>query len=90
MKIPEEENMEMNEASLEQKVKEILSEKLGVELDTICDDQRLKEDLNADSLEISDIIISLEEEFGIEVSNQDVLTIKTVGDLIIYTVNKML
>ena len=71
------------------KVKEIIIEKLGVEEVSIKDDARFIEDLNADSLDTVELIMEFEEEFNIEIPDDDAEKLKTVGEAIAY-INKTL
>ncbi|NLO09855.1 MAG: acyl carrier protein [Clostridiales bacterium] len=66
------------------KVKEFVAEQLGVELSDLKPETSLKDDLNADSLDLFQIIMSLEEEFGIEIPTEDTENINTIGDIEAY------
>ncbi|MPZ15718.1 MAG: acyl carrier protein [Chloroflexi bacterium] len=68
----------------EQRLRHIISEQLGVSDDAVVPEASFIDDLNADSLEMVDLIISLEEEFGVQVSDEDAEKIKTVGDAFEY------
>jgi acyl carrier protein len=72
------------EAGAEQRLRKIIAEQLGVSEEEVVPDASFIDDLNADSLEMVDLIISLEEEFGIQVSDEDAEKIKTVRDAIEY------
>ena len=63
------------------KIKEVVSEQLGVEVAVLTQETSLKDDLNADSLDLFQIIMSLEEEFGIEIPTEDTESINTIGDI---------
>ncbi len=63
------------------KIKEVVAEQLGVEVAELTQETSLKEDLNADSLDLFQIIMSLEEEFGIEIPTEDTENISTIGDM---------
>lgn len=67
-----------------EKVKAILSEQFDVEEDTITDDTTITEDLGADSLDVVDLLMSIEDEFEIEVPDTEIENIKTVGELVKY------
>lgn len=68
-----------------EKVKAILAEQFDVEEpETITANTALQEDLGADSLDVVDLLMSIEEEFEIEIPDEDVENIKTVGDLVSY------
>lgn len=70
----------MAQADPEARLKKIIAEQLGVSEDEVVPDASFIDDLNADSLEMVDLIISLEEEFNIQVSDEDAEKIKTVRD----------
>lgn len=63
------------------KIKEIVAEQLNCEIEKLTDETLFVEDLNADSLEIVELIMALEQEFEIEISEDDVEKIKTIGNL---------
>ena len=67
-----------------EKVKAILSEQFDVEEDTITNDTTINEDLGADSLDVVDLLMSIEDEFEIEVPDTEIENIKTVGELVKY------
>ncbi len=69
---------------VEEKVKEILSEQLGIDESEISLDSNIGEDLGADSLDVVDLIMTIEDEYGIEISDEDVEKVKTVGDFVKY------
>ena len=70
------------------KIKEIVAEQLGVDVNTLNEETSLKDDLNADSLDLFQIIMSLEEEFAIEIPTEDTESIQTIGDVINYLNNR--
>ncbi len=70
--------------NVEEKVKEIICDLLGVEASEIAENTDLKEDLQADSLDFTEIVMQIEDEFEIEMDEEKMLTIKTFGDLINY------
>jgi acyl carrier protein len=67
-----------------EKVKAILSEQFDVEEDTITPETNIADDLGADSLDVVDLLMSVEDEFEIEVPDEEVENIKTVGELVKY------
>lgn len=67
-----------------EKVKSILSEQFSVEEDSINSQTDISADLGADSLDVVDILMSIEDEFEIEIPDEEVDNIKTVGDLVEY------
>ena len=67
-----------------EKVKAILAEQFDVEEDKVTADTDLQEDLGADSLDVVDLLMSIEDEFGVEVPDAEIENIKTVGSLVSY------
>ena len=67
-----------------EKVKAILAEQFDVEEDKITADTDLQEDLGADSLDVVDLLMSIEDEFEVEVPDEEIEDIKTVGSLVSY------
>ena len=67
-----------------EKVKAIIEEKLNVEGIEITMDSNFKDDLEADSLDLFDLVMALEEEFGTEIPTEDLEKIATVGDIVKY------
>lgn len=67
-----------------EKVKVILSEQLEVEEDSITVDSDLQDDLGADSLDVVDLLMSIEDEFEIEIPDEEIENIRTVGELVSY------
>lgn len=73
----------MNSEILE-KVKKIIADKLDIEEDKITPESSFLDDLGADSLDIVELIMELEEEFGIEIPDEDAEKIRTVADAVKY------
>ncbi|MCC6629020.1 MAG: acyl carrier protein [Chloroflexi bacterium] len=69
-----------------QKLKGIVVEQLGVDEEDVTMEASFVEDLNADSLDLVELIMSLEEEFGVEISDEDAEQITTVTDAVDYIV----
>lgn len=67
-----------------EKVKTILAEQFDVEEDKITAETDLQEDLGADSLDVVDLLMSIEDEFEVEVPDEEIENIKTVGSLVSY------
>ena len=67
-----------------EKMKEIIAEQLGVEEDEITLETSFKEDLGADSLDLFELTMALEEEYGIELPTEDLEKYATEGDVICY------
>ena len=63
------------------RIKELVAEELGIDVSEIKEDTSLKNDLNADSLDLFQIIMALEEEFEIEIPTEDVENIDTLTDI---------
>lgn len=66
------------------KVKTVIVEQLGVDEADVTDDASFVDDLNADSLDIVELVMALEEEFGISIPDEEAESIKTVGDAIAF------
>ena len=66
------------------KIKDIIIEQLQVEEADVAMETNLMKDLSADSLDAVEIIMAIEDEFGIEIPDEDVENIQTVGDLVKY------
>ena len=66
------------------KVKEIIVEQLDVDADKVTSGASIQDDLGADSLDVVDLVMSLEEEFDVEIPDEAVEGIKTVGDIVKY------
>ncbi len=64
-----------------EKIREILCEQLDLEEDDVTMSSNIEEDLGADSLDLVDIVMSIEDEFEIDVADEDIDGIKTVGDV---------
>jgi len=79
----------MTKQEIAAKVKEIIASKLTVEESKIVPEAKLIEDLGADSLDIPDLVADFEEAFNIEIPDEDLEKIITVGDIIDYIVNKL-
>lgn len=65
-----------------EKVAQIIAEELGVELDDIKMDTHLTDDLGADSLDAVELIMSIEEEFDVEIPDEELQNIQTVADIV--------
>ena len=68
------------------KVKEIIINELGVDADKVTDEASFVEDLGADSLDTVELVMAFEEEFGIDIPDEDAEQMRTVGDAIKYIV----
>jgi acyl carrier protein len=71
-------------ASTDERVKNIVVELLGVDEDRVVPEARFREDLEADSLDLVELIMAFEEEFGGEITDEDAQAITTVGEAVKY------
>jgi acyl carrier protein len=69
---------------ISEKVMKLIIEQFNIEEDSVDLDTSFRDDLNADSLDLVELVMGLEDEFGLEVEDEDVEAIKTVGDAIEY------
>ena len=65
-------------------IKAILAKHLKIDPNTITENTNLQEDLGADSLDLVEIIMEIETKFGLEIPDEDILKLKTIGDAIEY------
>jgi len=70
------------------RVREIIAQELGVEQDKVTDEANFVEDLGADSLDTVELVMAFEEEFGIEIPDEDAEQMQTVGHAIKYLTEK--
>ncbi|HEX6925514.1 MAG TPA: acyl carrier protein [Longimicrobiaceae bacterium] len=71
-------------ADIEAKVKDIIINELGVEAEKVTNEASFVDDLGADSLDTVELVMAFEEEFGIEIPDEDAEKLQTVGDAIEY------
>ncbi len=71
------------------KVKKIIADKLSVDESQVTEDASFIDDLGADSLDTVELVMAFEEEFGIEIPEEDAQNIKTVGDAVKYIQEKL-
>ena len=67
-----------------EKIKELVAENLGVDEEKVTENASFKDDLGADSLDLFEMVMSLEDEFGVEIPTEDLEKMATVGDVINY------
>ena len=72
-----------------EKVKVILAEQFDVDEDSLQNDTDLQDDLGADSLDVVDLLMSIEDEFEIEIPDEEIENIRTVGELVNYIESNM-
>lgn len=70
--------------AMEQRVRSIIADQLGLQEDEVTDDKKFIEDLGADSLDIVELVMAMEEEFQTEIPDEEAEKIRTVGDAISY------
>lgn len=66
------------------KVKKLIAEQLNVDENKIQEDSKLIEDLGADSLDVVEMLMTLEDEFGLSISDEEAVTLKTIKDIVDY------
>jgi acyl carrier protein len=74
----------LDQSEIETRLRKIIVDNLGVDEAEVVPGANFVDDLNADSLDLVELIMSLEEEFGIEISDEEAEKIRTVGDAIEY------
>ena len=65
-----------------EKVKSLLAEQLNIKAETIKAESKIVDDLGADSLDVVELLMTLEDEFGVAISDEEAVKIKTVGDIL--------
>lgn len=71
-----------------EKMKEMIAEQLGAEAESITENSSFKEDLGADSLDLFELVMALEDEYSVEIPAEDLQNLLTVGDVMNYLKNK--
>ncbi len=74
-------------ASYAEKVKQIISDQLGVDLADVVEEASFVDDLGADSLDLVELIMAMEEAFNVEIADEEAETIRTVKDAVSYIEN---
>jgi acyl carrier protein len=74
----------MSKEEIMGKLKPVIAEQLGVDEGEVTDTASFTEDLNADSLDLVELIMSLEEQFGLQISDEDAEKLTTVGEAVDY------
>lgn len=72
----------------ELRVRQIIADKLELNLEDVIDTADIMDDLGADSIDVLDLIMALEEEFKLDISDSDVINHRIVGDIIEYITSK--
>jgi acyl carrier protein len=78
----------MAEKTIEEKVKDIIVEQLGVNPEQVTTEAKFIEDLGADSLDTVELVMAFEEEFSVEVPDEDAEKLQSVGDVVTYIKEK--
>lgn len=71
-----------------EKMKELIADQLGIEADSVNETSKFKEDLGADSLDLFELVMALEDEYGVEIPAEDLQTMASVGDVMEYLKGK--
>ena len=71
-----------------EKIKEIAADSLGTDVESLTAETSFKEDLGADSLDLFEMVMALEEEFDVEIPTEDLENIKTIGEVESYLQNR--
>ncbi|MEO0452978.1 MAG: acyl carrier protein [Verrucomicrobiota bacterium] len=78
----------MSEKSIEEKVRDIIVEQLSVNAEQVTLEAKFIEDLGADSLDVVELVMAFEEQFSVEVPDEDAEKLQTVGDVVKYIEDK--
>ena len=81
-------HLAMSEKSIEEKVKDIIVQQLSVNAEQVTPNASFVEDLGADSLDTVELVMAFEEEFSVEVPDEDAEKLQTVGDVVKYIEEK--
>jgi acyl carrier protein len=79
----------LSRADVLEKVREHLSTELEIPLEQISEETRLREDLDADSLDLYELVMELEDTYGISVSEEEAADIETVGDAVDFVAGRL-
>ena len=79
----------MERSEILEKVRRMIAEKLGIDLDDVKEEANLIEDLGADSLDLVDIVMYVEDTFGIRVEDEELESIRTLKDIVDGIVRKL-
>lgn len=71
-----------------EKIKQILADQLDADIDEMTMDTRIADDLGADSLDVVEMLMAIEDDFDVEIPDEDIEGLKTIGDVVEYINNK--
>ena len=72
-----------------EKIKEILAAQLDVDAEEMSLDTKIADDLGADSLDVVELLMAIEDEFSVEIPDEEIEKLKTIGDVVEYIQNNM-
>lgn len=72
-----------------EKITKLLAEQLDADVDTMTTETRIAEDLNADSLDVVELLMAIEDEFEITIPDEEIENMKTIGDVVDYIQNQI-
>lgn len=75
--------------TINETLKNLIAEQLGVELETITPNSHFQDDLNADPLSMADLVVSIEEKFNVKVPQEELIKFATVGDIANFLTDNM-
>ena len=78
----------MSQTNIEERVRNIICDQLAVEVDKVTTTASFIDDLGADSLDIVELVMTMEEEFDLDIPDEDAEKMKTVGDVVKYITSK--
>jgi len=73
---------------MKEKIKKIIADQLCISVEKVTDDADITKDLGADSLDVVELLMAFEEEFGVSISDEDASKIKSVNDVVAYVETK--
>lgn len=79
----------MDRSEIEEKIRRLLAENLSVPVDQVTLESRFQEDLDADSLDLVEAVLALEEEFGVTIPEEEMESIRTVGQAVDMVTSKL-
>jgi len=71
-----------------EKIREVISKQLGIEKDKVTEGSGFMNDLGADSLDLVELVMAFEEEFNVEIPDEDAEKLQTVGEAVTYLINR--